>query len=412
MYNMKAQIDNIVHKLLNQKFKMLNFEKSDYRGENNGISYTGDFAATIHKPEIPLNLSDVSEYLPHNILNFNYKDVIKNSDNKKVYDSNHQMLTLTKKIDDEIILVIDILLYNSFYKIGIGFQYFGASITVYSYQEDSPSSYELNCLLEKDFLRSIDVSTMCSKSQLPQNLIRGLDLYNIFTWYENTKWDNILSHLVNDNVLTYNDSIHWIIRPSVHHSRMVSDVIGKDFFTRMNINAIKVETVNCSNLDYDFPANFKIEFNFKQDTNPNNSWNKQTTGDKIKRFIESYPHLSKYLPVEYRESADRIKKLQDLWKLYNTKISLVFKYKNLEGMVLTNQYSYNLLIDYYKKYETIQLDVAGNQLFFAPKALLNHIKVSSIRHTKGYIDTMNKLNNKCGYIEWWLKEFEESPERI
>jgi hypothetical protein len=406
----RTKIDNSVSKIFRGNMRYFDLEPEDtftHTAKRNGISFIGDIFSGIHDKEILISPADVNKYYPEEYFGYKLKHIL-----DKQKDKNYRT-SFVQTIDSNIDIVLEIhkgglsgVGFDSGYEMRLGIRYFNLMIKYYSFKDSlyhgKDYNYDITGVFDEDFLKAINFNKFIEDSKYSW----WLPDYNVFGNAEQANWYEIFKSCMDGTTFNYTGSF---LSPLGHGNNQYP----KDLFVRLGVEKLIISARHCHHFDFDIPTNFAIEFDIKKDNNTNNSYDKTSIKDRIKQIIASCPNIRPYLPVEYRNSADRITFLQAEQEIANKETILNFTYKNLYGFVHTDEYQYRAFKEFYDKCENVDLDVAGLIISIPQKEFYKCIKKEDkIKYRKNLEAATNYFgSNKIGYTDWWKKSFDICPPR-
>jgi len=402
-------LEKILTKYLQGKMRFMHGEPH-YSLSEDGVSYEGDIFSSIHKKEFPWKPGDESDYLPLPLYRINHENVFTLQDDYVVIFEQH----LSPDVFLEIVVYkgsISGVGYTDGYQVSVAVNYFGNLLQFYSYKEskdtfDGVLRFGLSGFYDDDLFNLIDFKDFKKVPYRHRQFY--LESYSSCLLNDDEcDTSKLFKLLVDDKktMIIYNTFTDF----NVHYRD--EDIHDKDFFIKLGVEKIILETSSIGRFKFNLPKNFKIEFDFKKDKNPN-SYCKQTFKQAVNNVLDTYSHLSPYFPNEYQSKASKVKFLQGEWKLYNTILTVEFNYKNLHGYILTNEYRLKIMENHYREQGVFDLDIAGLKITLTQEEFFNSIKVRRKGITKAVSSTLDNFGGRIGYMGWWLDSFDKTPERI
>jgi len=399
--NKEQHINQIISNLVTDKFRLIIIEEPQrYSSRGNGIGFLGDASILIHNRW--KEIDKPSDYYPENLFKKDFpalKSMLDKSSDKHV-------ILINKVSDDiEVIVIMKRGDYSgkAYWSIEIGLKYYNLMLRLYQYkrsdydEKDNVDMFydiDLNLLLSGPFVQNKNYEYYFSDYRLIRN-----------DWKPN--WYKILEPCVVDGVFYYSTFINSQI--GEHTSQAV---YPKDLFTKLGVTKCIINAPHVREFNYELPDNFVIDFDIIRPEDKTDFFYTHYTPKRLlDDAIGDLPvKFRKYIDPKYDVKIKKINKSEDEMDLYHEEFILNFKYKNIEGHLLTNQYAFKLLEEHYKAKELITLDFAGHIVSFTYKDFIKLFKKDTGRITKSERKAYEEFGEKIGYTDFWLSEFEHMPD--
>lgn len=348
--------------------------------------------------------SECSEWLPQNIL---HKSIEEYKIDKSGKSRRYQVLS--KDIDADTKLLLQIhqgsisgVGYYEGWEIHIGFMYKNFIFKMYDYKS-SKDNYELECLYDIDYIRSIDFSNM---KELNSNLSIYMSEYYAITDYESTSlkdMTDVLKLAMEGDTLTF--SSHFM--DTFSERRGISSSDGCRFIreTLCELNPKKIIMEDCFDVEsnFDIPDSLEsIELKFKKSP---------YSDGVLEQFLDCNKELGKYLNCS--DDCDKLKARE----LYNnqleqseTPVNLWFEYKELSGYVYSNEYQLELLKKFYKDSKYVTINVGDASFDMPIKKFWDSIRIEKkIKYAGKMSKAHDYFGEKVGFTSWFPKKCDVHP---